>query len=177
MKLSEDLHVLECFYPASSTSNPIFHNLIEENKLRVDGPNSQYYITYFKEEPKEVTSLVEWIHKKICSDIVDIPLVCSEAWGVIYDDGDYINAHTHKQGDLIDCSTPNYFSFVYYVNVPEGSSPLIFPTSGYELYPKSGNMVVFESRLRHEIPPNGGKNRSVIVGNFIAAEPAGVEGH
>ena len=104
-------------------------------------------------------------------------MVCSESWGVIYDDGDYINAHTHKQGDLVDCSTPNYFSFVYYVNAPEGSSPLIFPTSGYELQPKSGNMVVFESRLRHEIPPNGGKNRSIIVGNFIAAEPAGIEGH
>ena len=173
MKLSEDLYVLECFYPASSTSNPIFHNLIEENKLRVDGPNSQYYITYFKEEPEKVTSLVDWIHKKICSDIVDIPLVCSEAWGVIYDDGDYINAHTHKQGDIIDCSTPNYFSFVYYVNVPEGSSPLVFPTSGYELYPEPGKMVIFESRLRHAIPPNGGSGRSIIVGNFISSQPAG----
>jgi len=177
MKLSEDLHVLECFYPASSTSNPIFHNLIEENKLRVEGPNSKYYITYFKEEPDEVKSLLEWIHKKICDDIVDIPLVCSEAWGVIYDDGDYINAHTHKQGDLIDSSTPNYFSFVYYVNVPEGSSPLVFPTSGYELHPEPGKMVIFESRLRHKIPPNGGSGRSIIVGNFIASEPAGTEGH
>jgi len=177
MKLSEDLHVLECFYPASSTSNPIFHNLIEENKLRVEGPNSKYYITYFKEEPDEVKSLLEWIHKKICDDIVDIPLVCSEAWGVIYDDGDYINAHTHKQGDLIDSSTPNYFSFVYYVNVPEGSSPLIFPTSGYKLHPEPGKMVIFESRLRHKIPPNSGSGRSIIVGNFIASEPAGTEGH
>ena len=173
MKLSEDLYALECFYPTSSTSNPIFHNLIEENKLRVDGPNSQYYITYFKEEPEKVTSLVDWIHKKICYDIVDIPLVCSEAWGVIYDDGDYINAHTHKQGDLIDCSTPNYFSFVYYVNVPKGSSPLVFPTSGYELYPEPGKMVIFESRLRHAIPPNGGSGRSIIVGNFISSQPAG----
>ena len=60
------------------------------------------------------------------------------------------------------------FFFVYYVNAPEGSSPLIFPTSGYELQPKSGNMVVFV-RLRYEIS-NGGKN-SIIVGNFIAAEP------
>ena len=177
MKLSEDLHLLEWEYPSHKVSNPILHNLIEDNKHRVDGQTGRYYITHFKEEPAEVKSLLDWTLNKIATDIVDIPLVCSESWGVIYDDGDYINAHTHKQGDLVDCSTPNYFSFVYYVNAPEGSSPLIFPTSGYELQPKSGNMVVFESRLRHEIPPNGGKNRSIIVGNFIAAEPAGIEGH
>ena len=177
MKLSEDLHLLEWEYPSHKVSNPILHNLIEDNKHRVDGSTSRYYITHFKEEPAEVKSLLDWTLNKIATDIVDIPLVCSESWGVIYDDGDYINAHTHKQGDLVDCSTPNYFSFVYYINAPEGSSPLIFPTSGYELQPKSGNMVVFESRLRHEIPPNGGKNRSIIVGNFIAAEPAGIEGH
>ena len=177
MKLSEDLNLLEWSYPFSNISNPILHTLIEDNKHRIEGPTRKYYITYFKEEPSEVKSLLDWTLNKIITDVVDIPLVCSESWGVIYDDGDYINSHTHKQGDLVDCSTPNYFSFVYYVNVPEGSSPLIFPTSGHKLYPKSGNMVVFESRLRHEIPPNGGKNRSVIVGNFIAAEPAGVEGH
>ena len=39
-------------------------------------------------------------------------------------------------------------------------------TNIYELQPKSGNMVVFESRLRHEIPPNGGKNRSIMCYNF-----------
>jgi len=177
MKLSEDLYVLECFYPKSSTSNPILHTLIENDKLRVEGPNSKYFITYFKEEPEEVKSLVEWVHRTIISEIVDIPLCCSEAWGVIYDDGDYINSHTHKQGDLVDCSTPNYFSFVYYVNVPEGSSPLVFPTSGYELHPKPGQLVVFESRLRHEIPSNGGKGRSIVVGNFISSEPVGTEGH
>jgi hypothetical protein len=170
MKLSEDLHVLECFYPASSTSNPIFHNLIEENKLRVEGPNSKYYITYFKEEPDEVKSLLEWIHKKICDDIVDIPLVCSEAWGVIYNKGDYINTHTHKQGDVIDSSTPNYFSFVYYVNAPDGSSPLVFPTSGHEIKAENGKVIIFESRLRHYIPSNECEGRYIIAGNFISSE-------
>lgn len=176
MKLIEDLLMVEWFYPQSIIVNPILHDLIDEDKLRVKGPSSEYFITYFREEPDEVKCLVEWTSNKIRSEIVDIPLVCSESWGVIYEKGDYINVHTHKQGDLIDSSTPNYFSFVYYINTPEGSSPLVFPTSGYEVKPEPGKMVVFESRLRHEIPPNHGSGRSIIVGNFIGSEPAGVEG-
>jgi hypothetical protein len=72
---------------------------------------------------------------------------------------------------MIDCSTPNYFSFVYYVTTPEGSSPLVFPTSGHEVKAEEGKVVIFESRLRHTIPPNQCEERCILAGNFVSSTP------
>ena len=72
MKLSEDLNLLEWSYPFSNISNPILHTLIEDNKHRIEGPTSKYYITYFKEEPSEVKSLLDWTLNKITTDIYDL---------------------------------------------------------------------------------------------------------
>ena len=60
------------------------------------------------------------------------------------------------------------------VNDPEDIMLLIMEIFTIEvLYPEPGKMVIFESRLRHAIPPNSGSGRSIIAGNFISSQPAG----
>ena len=181
MYLSENLVALERFYSLSDTVNPILQDLIlnAEDKSRIEGPTSRYYLSSFTPfvlQDDELGSLVKWVQQIICSDIVNIPLKCPEVWGVIYNKGDYINTHTHKQGDMIDSSTPNYFSFVYYVNAPDGSSPLVFPTSGHEIKAENGKVIIFESRLRHYIPSNECEGRYIIAGNFISSEESFISG-
>ena len=176
MNLTEELVLIERFYPSSSKCvNSILHSLISnaENKIRIEGPKSGYYLSSFTpfKDQETLSSLILWIEHVIINEIVNIPLTCPEVWGCIYNQGDYINTHTHKQGDMIDCSTPNYFSFVYYVTTPEGSSPLVFPTSGHEVKAEEGKVVIFESRLRHTIPPNQCEERCIVAGNFVSSTP------
>ena len=55
---------------------------------------------------------------------------------------------------------------MYYINTPKGSSPLVFSESRKKIYPKSGQMIIFPSWIRHEVPPNKCEGRSIIAGNF-----------
>ena len=86
-------------------------------------------------------------------------LSCSDAWGLVCNKDDYLEDHRHD---------PSMFSFVYYVNSPKGSSPLVFRTSGHEVNPEAGKVVIFNSRLLHEIPPNNCNGRYSFVGNLSA---------
>lgn len=81
-----------------------------------------------------------------------------DLWGQLYRFGDYQIPHQHH---------PNDFSFVYYVNTPEGSSPLYFDDTKQTIFPKAGKMVLFESWIRHSVPKNQCEGRSIIAGNII----------
>ncbi len=72
--------------------------------------------------------------------------------------------------------SPSLFSFAYYVNAPFGSAPLVFFTTNHKIYPEPGMLVVFESRLKHGVPPNHCKNRCMVSGNFIHAGESGTYG-
>ena len=54
MKLSEDLYLLEWEYPSFNTSNPILHNLIEDNKHRIEGPELGVYCRGRLKREKEI---------------------------------------------------------------------------------------------------------------------------
>ena len=67
-------------------------------------------------------------------------------------------------------------SGTYYVKVPKGSSPLRIedPRAGLfmncppraiqkDLYPKSGEVILFESWLRHEVPPHSSEESRVSI--------------
>ena len=45
------------------------------------------------------------------------PLVLYDLWGQYYKKNQYQESHSHH---------PHHWAFVYYVNTPEGASPLIF---------------------------------------------------
>ena len=79
-------------------------------------------------------------------------------WGIDYDKGSHLGTHSHGGYS---------YTFSYGVSVPKRSSTLIFPTSGRRVKQKEGQLVVFDSRLKHRVPCNKDEGRCILVGNFI----------
>ena len=92
-----------------------------------------------------------------CNHDERLCLTLSAIWGQIYGKGAYQVSHTHL---------PSHWSFVLFVNCPEGCSPLIFGDNDLEITPNSGGAVVFPGWVRHYVPKNLASGRSVVSGNF-----------
>tara|TARA_B100000287_G_C20482844_1_gene721847 strand:+ start:339 stop:866 length:528 start_codon:yes stop_codon:yes gene_type:complete len=168
--LKERLGTCEYEYPFAKKVNSILERQIKElyDPSQIP-PNINAHFTGWHLDSKEVRNLVRWVSDLVCRDFISqtSTLMSSEVWGVMFKEGDYITEHAH---------TPSIYSFVYYVNTPKGSSPLIFSTSGYKVKPKEGKLIIFDSALLHKVPPNKCNNRCVISGNFIWDKPTGTFG-
>ena len=78
-------------------------------------------------------------------------------WFARYNKGDYTYSHAHK---------PHTWSWVYFINCPKGSYPLIFTTSGKKVKAEEGKVVIFDAQVLHEVPKNKCDNRVVCAGNI-----------
>ena len=92
-----------------------------------------------------------------CNHDKRLDLELSSIWGQIYGNGAYQVSHTHL---------PSHWSFVMFVNCPQNCSPVIFGEEDLEIYPKSGQGVLFPAWIRHYVPKNRAPERSVVSGNF-----------
>lgn len=92
-----------------------------------------------------------------CNHDERLELEISSIWGQIYGKGAYQVSHTHL---------PCHWSFVLFVNCPEGSSPVVFGDQDTEINPIEGEGIVFPSWVRHYVPKNLSSGRSVVSGNF-----------
>ena len=112
---------------------------------------------------------------KTISDIVltyaekmgSTPIKCrtSDCWGVLYKKNDFAVAHAHW---------PNIWSWGYYVKVPQGSSPLVFPEGkegNYYVFPQVGDLVIFPAWIKHEVPPSAVDEDRMLVGGNIERIP------
>ena len=112
---------------------------------------------------------------KTISDIVltyaekmgSTPTKCrtSDCWGVLYKKNDFAVAHAHW---------PNIWSWGYYVKVPQGSSPLVFPEGkegNYYVFPQVGDLVIFPAWIKHEVPPSNVVEDRMLVGGNIERIP------
>ena len=79
-------------------------------------------------------------------------------WFAKYNKGDYTKDHDHCPFAI--------FSFVYFLNCPKGSSPLVFSTSGKRIKAEEGKVIIFSSHVRHGVPPNKCENRITLAGNM-----------
>ena len=165
--IRERLKIEEYNYPFADKVKSQLQSQI--TLLSASGPsNINAQFTGWELQGKEVDNIIKWISNLITKDFVPdggFTLKCSELWGVLYKEGDYITEHDHS---------PSLYSFSYYVNVPKGSSPLVFVTSGRKIKPEEGKLVIFESRLLHKVPTNKCKDRCVISGNFIYNKEIGI---
>ena len=82
-----------------------------------------------------------------------------DCWGAIYEQYHYTKPHTHG---------PALWSWVYYVQVPNGSPPLLFPEAKLEVYPKSDEIIIFPGHVLHEVPKalEMDAERVVLAGNI-----------
>ena len=112
---------------------------------------------------------------KTISDIVisyaekmgSTPIKCrtSDCWGVLYKKNNFAVAHAHW---------PNIWSWGYYVKVPKGSSPLVFPEGkegNYYVFPEVGDLVIFPAWIKHEVPPSVCDEDRMLVGGNIERIP------
>ncbi len=77
-------------------------------------------------------------------------------WCVFYRKGDCVEPHNHF---------PYSLSFCYYIDTPEGSSPLIVDDE--EINVKQGQVVFFPSNSFHSVPPCSVDGRCAIAGNIM----------
>ena len=95
------------------------------------------------------------------------PIKCraSDCWGVLYKKNDFAVAHAHW---------PNIWSWGYYVKVPGGSSPLVFPEGkegNYYVFPQVGDLVIFPAWVKHEVPPSTVDEDRIMVGGNLERIP------
>jgi len=109
--------------------------------------------TGFHTYPKLFRDFSDWVLQNTSFDIQPEK---TELWAAVYNEGDYAEPHTH-----IPCS----YSFVYYVTVPEGSSPLVFEDGSF-IDPIPGMCIIFSSDTKHAVPENKSNGRVVLAGNY-----------
>ncbi len=103
-------------------------------------------------EKFEVQKFIKWLEETTNAKLYNI-------WGIIYGDQGGVKFHTHK-------SEPAVYSFVYYINVPENSSPLMFPETKEIVPAEEGGCVVFDPNLWHGVPPSNHSGRCILSGNL-----------
>ena len=90
-------------------------------------------------------------------------LMTDECWGASYGKGEYTNNHNHW---------PALWSWCYYLQVPKGSSPLVFSEAGIMFEPNVGDLVIFDGQAEHSVPPcECEEKRVMIAGNIVAISP------
>ena len=90
-------------------------------------------------------------------------LMTDECWGASYGKGELTKNHNHW---------PALWSWCYYLQVPKGSSPLVFSEAGIMFEPKVGDLVLFDGQAQHSVPPcDCEEKRVMIAGNIVAVSP------
>ena len=149
-------------YPFAEKLNPILHRIIVEKSNKEDFGAvmtdwESFDVREFKLIGDYATNLIKGWNREIYTPTRPFGLKLNNIWGQWYRKGDYQISHAHY---------PYQWSFVYYVNTPKGSSPLVFTETRKKIYPKAGQMIIFPSWIRHEVPPNKCEGRSIVAGNF-----------
>ena len=94
---------------------------------------------------------------------VNQEIIVIDFWLTHYRKGDYTIKHKH--GNLFNNVI---ISGCYYVDMEKGASPIIF--EGEEpIYPENDTLIIFSSKLNHEVPPTNGE-RIVMSFNFYRIE-------
>ena len=84
------------------------------------------------------------------------------AWFAKYSKGDHAISHHHF---------PTQYSFVYYINTPPGSAPLVLTTSNTEIPVEEGKVVILPCGTRHHVDKCDVDDRLVLAGNFYLTPP------
>ena len=130
----------------------------EKNSYHTNIKGSQFSF-FNRPKPKGVVLIENWM-KQIIQDTCKVHKMGFqfESWAARLDKGQQTLEHDH----LYVAS----YAFVYFVNTPKGSSPLVFPTSRKRIKAESGKLVLFPPSLRHKVPINKCDNRVTLASNI-----------
>tara|TARA_B100000902_G_C26888850_1_gene706301 strand:+ start:69 stop:566 length:498 start_codon:yes stop_codon:yes gene_type:complete len=133
--------------------NKELKNIISEFRKKYpesDNSNVKAWHSHFdthKKEPK-FNMLIDRI-MDASRDFIEIKctLYPLNFWVMEYEKGNHTLKHNHWPATL---------SGVYYIDVEENSSPIIFENN-FTVKPKNGMLLLFPSIVNHEVPPSNGK--------------------
>tara|TARA_R100001594_G_scaffold98767_1_gene133274 strand:- start:5 stop:511 length:507 start_codon:yes stop_codon:yes gene_type:complete len=162
MKVKEDLNVIIERFPYWESINK---KLLKD--VETIGYSDCSYKTFvkakmsdFKINSKNIDIITSWISSLIDRDYNYVrrkyKLNFFDTWFASYDYNDHTADHDHAL---------TFLSFVYYINTPQGSSPLIFTTSKRKVKAKEGEVIIFPGFLKHYVPNNKCENRTILAGN------------
>ena len=168
MKIREDHHIIEKSYPFA---NSIKDNILDQinnfsfirDRYNSDGGSSNVKApqTYPIRDATNISSvkfLLRWILDLLPNHSNDNFRV-ENFWVVHYSREDFTVSHCHY---------PAQWSWVYFVNSPKGSSPLVFTTSGKRIKAEEGKVVIFSGDILHHVPKNRCNDRIVLAGNIFS---------
>ena len=156
-----DVVVAECPFGDQMKSR-LMEVCIGEEKTLSYKTNVQAEMTSYDTESEHISTMQDWIYQLIgggfsTTEGATFDYQFTNAWFAVYNNGDYTKSHIHF---------PAILSWVYMVNCPEGSSPLVFDTSGDYVEAKDHTMIIFPASMRHSVPENKCSNRIVLAGNI-----------
>ena len=167
MDVREICHIIVNKHPYSESLN---------KKLMEDAKRANYdmaYKTNVKAKmssyqtplTRNIQSIKDWVNSLITNyywhNAHGYSLDFNELWFAKYGKGDHTVDHHHNL---------SWLSFVYFINCPKGSSPLIFTTSGKKIKAEEGKVVIFPSMVQHYVPKNKCDERVVLAGNLMTPE-------
>ena len=161
MKIRQELDIIIEKHPHSKSLNK---KLLLECKNCPE--NNSYYTNIkgtklFVKDSPNCTLVLNWVvnilKNKLHSSNSEPIEYDKSMWFAKYDKGDYTKVHSHEPYAL--------FSWVYFVNCPRGSSPLVL--NGKRIKAEEGKIVIFPSFIKHHVPKNNCKDRITLVGNML----------
>ena len=168
MKIREDHYIIEKSYPfANSIKDKILDQINNFSFIRdmynIDGGSSNVKApqTSAIQDATNISSvklLLKWILDLLPNHSNDNFRV-ENFWVVHYSREDFTVSHCHY---------PAQWSWVYFVNSPKGSSPLVFTTSGKRIKAEEGKVVIFSGDILHHVPKNKCNDRIVLAGNIFS---------
>ena len=123
---------------------------------------SQVQLTGHPLKTKSVDLIENWAKQIIQDKLKRSTHFKFVTWAARLDKGQQTLEHDHLY--------LSSYSFVYFVNTPKGSSPLVFPTSRKRIKAESGKLVLFPPSLRHKVPINKCDNRITVASNITMVE-------
>jgi hypothetical protein len=173
LELVEKLAVAEFMHPDfDHICEPLYEYIKDLPKIGYEpSVNASMSDRRIHEQGNPVLSqFLSWLQKIITKNThifgKEGALRLEEVWGTTFKKGDNITPHNHM---------PYAWTWIFYVNVPPDSSPIVFSESKHTIPVAQGKLLIFEGRLMHEVPECATDGRCIISGNIADLTPVSVE--
>ena len=173
LELVEKLAVAEFMHPDfDHICEPLYEYIKDLPKIGYEpSVNASMSDRRIHEQGNPVLSqFLSWLQKIITKNThifgKEGALRLEEVWGTTFKKGDNITPHNHM---------PYAWTWIFYVNVPPDSSPIVFSESKHTIPVAQGKLLIFEGRLMHEVPECDTDGRCILSGNIADLTPVSVE--
>jgi len=161
---------------------PIYQTILKDH-IKINNYLKQSILEHRRKYPKSITSNVKAWHSDWQTHLKDsnfkpfsnlVTDACEyistydwnqnfwefeviDMWAMVYKESNYAVRHDH---------VPFPLSGVYYVDVEEGCSPIIFEKgspSSLTIQPKNGMLIIWHGNLYHEVPSTNKKRMAISM--------------